>query len=95
MRIELGTIFKNTNPSHDAYFVFKKENGHYCEGLVIENLKGSWEARSGTFKTDDLLNMPHIYPVVGKLNVDAVIAAAVLAVINNTRSEEGADDIRQ
>lgn len=76
------TIHKNLWAGYETYFVRMGTSGRYATGIGVVNVDGDWRVDfSEKYYANDLRHDKEHFPVVGSIDIKAVVKDAVLKAV--------------
>lgn len=76
------TIHKNLWAGYETYFVRMGSSGRYATGISVVNVDGDWRVEfNAKYYVSDLRHDKEHFPVVGSVDIKAVVKDAVLKAI--------------
>lgn len=76
--IKRWTVYHNLWAGYDAYFIVERTDSRYASGYLFHNAKRKWEVKRAKFYRQDLEYDPTHFPIVGKINLYALVTSALV-----------------
>lgn len=76
--IKRWTVYHNLWAGYDAYFIVERTDSRYASGYLFHNAKRKWEVKRAKFYRQDLEYDPTHFPIVGKINLYALVTNALV-----------------
>ena len=76
------TIHRNLWAGYETYFIRMGSSGRYATGIALRNIHGEWRMDFATrYYASDLRHDKEHFPVVGSVDIKAVVKDAVLKAV--------------